>query len=71
MLNLILNENMKIYNRLRTWVLIGIIIILTIILPLLISTVNDTKTDWRQQVQNQVEMHRSLLESDNKIIAPI
>jgi ABC-2 type transport system permease protein len=53
LLNLLLNENMKIYRRLRTWILMAIIVILTTTVLLIIyftepslSEANNSRTIW-------------------------
>lgn len=63
MLNLIRNENMKIYSRVRTWVLLGILVFLTVGLPFLVATINTENADWRKQVTADVEMGRAQLDS--------
>ncbi|MGF7046308.1 ABC-2 type transport system permease protein [Paenibacillus sp. DS2015] len=35
--NLVLNENMKIYRRIRTWIMISILVVISILLPFLFS----------------------------------
>lgn len=37
-LMLVHNENMKIYRRVRTWVMLGIIIVMSILIPYLLSS---------------------------------
>ncbi|MCJ8014406.1 ABC transporter permease [Paenibacillus sp. KQZ6P-2] len=39
-LGLVQNENMKIYRRARTWVMLGILIIVTLLIPVLFSMVD-------------------------------
>ncbi|MBC8079940.1 MAG: ABC transporter permease [Gorillibacterium sp.] len=68
MLNLIRNENMKIYNRVRTWVLLGILVTLTIALPILISTSMNTEGDWRQQVQAEVDQFKPQLNTGMEVM---
>jgi ABC-2 type transport system permease protein len=62
--NLILNENMKIYRRLRTWILILVLIILTA--TVLIFVHNDlAKGDWKTNIQHEIDNdHRRLLRTD-------
>lgn len=42
MFNLILNENMKIYRRVVTWVMIGIVIVINLLAALVLYSVNDS-----------------------------
>ena len=68
MLNLIRNENMKIYSRIRTWVLLGILVFLAAGLPFLVSTINSGSDDWRKQVSADVEMMRPELNSSMEMV---
>lgn len=38
--SLVLNENMKIYRRVRTWVMLGILVVMNVLIPLLFSMVD-------------------------------
>jgi len=69
LLNLIRNENMKIYNRLRTWVLIALLVLASILLAALSQTVaNHSNQDWQSVTRQQVEMARpGLNDTDNLV----
>lgn len=45
-LKLVTNENMKIYSRIRTWVMIGMLILFNILLPVLWSLTGATMGVW-------------------------
>lgn len=65
MLNLLLNENMKIYRRLRTWILVSVVIVITTAMLIVIH--NTTKVpqadgDWKTTIQHQIEDNKRLLE---------
>lgn len=65
MLNLFLNENMKIYRRLRTWILVAVVIAVTAAMLILFHYINkvpQTNGDWRVTVQKQIDNNQRLLE---------
>lgn len=60
--NLVLNENMKIYNRTRTWVITGILIAILIIASILIKNFGGFSEDnWKEQTQKEVEVYQKEL----------
>lgn len=64
MLNLIRNENMKIYLRVRTWVLVAILVGLTCTALTVFKHVSDVpKEDWRTQTQRQINSDERSLET--------
>ncbi|WP_409344143.1 ABC transporter permease [Paenibacillus sp. MBLB4367] len=64
MFNLIQNENMKIYRRIRTWILIALLVAITAGASVIVYKVKDTVSgdSWRTDVQKQVEQDRKLIE---------
>lgn len=67
LVNLVKNENMKIYRRVRTWVLVGLLIGLVVAVSLISYSVSKNMPDlddqdWRTNLQNQVENDRNVLE---------
>lgn len=67
MLNLIRNENMKIYNRIRTWVLVGLLAAAAVLMAFLSHSLADFSQNWRSQLQQQVELARPGLTSTNEL----
>jgi ABC-2 type transport system permease protein len=69
--NLLLNENMKIYRRLRTWILAIVLIIITT--TVLIFVHNDlAKGDWKTNTQHQIvndnlRLQRTDIPADRKL----
>ncbi|MDB5055238.1 MAG: family transporter protein [Bacilli bacterium] len=62
--NLLLNENMKIYRRLRTWILILVLIVTTA--TVLVFVHNDlAKGNWKTNIQHEIDNdNRRLLRTD-------
>jgi ABC-2 type transport system permease protein len=54
--NLILNENMKIYRRVRTWILVGILIAMVFLVTIIIKkTMPDLEsTSWQEMYKNEI-----------------
>jgi ABC-2 type transport system permease protein len=69
--NLLLNENMKIYRRLRTWILILALIVTTV--TVLVFVHNDlAKGNWKTNTQHEIDndnrkLQRPDLASDRKL----
>ncbi len=68
MLSLLLNENMKIYRRLRTWILIASVIVISSIFLIVVH--NTTKVpqadgDWKTTIQHQIDENKRTLEQTN------
>ena len=65
MLNLIKNENMKLYHRVSTWVMAIILIIVVIAVGLIIKYAipddNNNTTDWKAQLTEQNLMYEETL----------
>ncbi|CAM3782286.1 ABC transporter permease [Alicyclobacillus pomorum] len=59
--NLIRNENIKIYRRLRTWILVGIILLATVLVAVVMHSRQQDTPNWKQTLitQNQ-EMQQQL-----------
>ncbi|WP_338533353.1 ABC transporter permease subunit [Paenibacillus peoriae] len=43
---LVHNENLKIYLRVRTWIMLGLLAVITAVIPMLISLVSDQVSVW-------------------------
>lgn len=67
MLNLVLNENMKIYRRIRSWILIGLLIALTATAAILTSKMMNptSQPDWKQQTAKQISQDHEMLQDPN------
>jgi ABC-2 type transport system permease protein len=69
--NLLLNENMKIYRRLRTWILVAALIVITATTLILIHN-TQPKGDWKTNVQHNIDndnrrLQRPDLPADRKL----
>jgi ABC-2 type transport system permease protein len=68
LLNLLLNENMKIYRRLRTWILVAVVIVTTATMLIVAhntSKVPEAYDDWKTTIQHQIdENKRTLLQTE-------
>lgn len=68
MLNLLLNENMKIYRRLRTWILVAVVIVITTAVLIIVHNTNkapQVKGDWKATIQQQIDNDQKMLKSPN------
>ncbi|MDI6618506.1 MAG: DUF2705 family protein [Clostridiales bacterium] len=65
MINLVRNENMKLYGRLSTWVMMAFLIILIILTGFITSfTANRTSNDnWREELEKENESLKSTVSS--------
>jgi ABC-2 type transport system permease protein len=64
LLNLIQNENMKIYRRIRTWILIGLLVLLTVSVALIMKkSASSISEDWRVQVNQQIANDKMQLQN--------
>lgn len=63
MFNLIQNENMKIYRRIRTWILIALIVVAAVGASIIVKKVSGTvdNTNWKTDIQHQIEQDKSTL----------
>lgn len=68
LLSLLQNENMKIYRRLRTWILIGILVAISCSFSI-ISRMTDTGTNegWEVRAQARLESNQAYLEESNRL----
>jgi ABC-2 type transport system permease protein len=68
LINLVLNENMKIYRRMRTWILVGLMVAFVLFLNI-ISWHSDEKKPqgdgWRTQLQQEKQQWRKMLKLPN------
>lgn len=55
MLNLIRNENMKLYGRINTWIMLGLLVIFIIVAGILTKTMTkvSTENNWKESLQKQ------------------
>ncbi|WP_219835826.1 ABC transporter permease [Paenibacillus sp. R14(2021)] len=58
-LQLVRNENMKIYRRIGTWIMFGIILLIVLVVNILSKAFSDTSTTW--QVMSNIETFCYLL----------
>ena len=60
--NFIQNENMKIYRRTGTWVMMGLIVAATLLVAI-VTNLNgsDESADWRIQAQNNIQQSEQTL----------
>lgn len=62
LLNLVQNENMKIYRRLRTWILAGILIGLVVLISIIAKTTGpSTNEGWEDRARDTVQMNQQQL----------
>ncbi|WP_274466991.1 MULTISPECIES: ABC transporter permease [unclassified Paenibacillus] len=67
MLNLIMNEQMKIYRRLRTWIL-GLLLIVIVVLAALVSHPGadaSSQENWKAQAADTIEHNKRELENND------
>ncbi len=65
MLNLIRNENMKIFMRISAWVMLGLLLLFVVAYSLILKFVEPdigSKSDWRAELTQQNEMFRKNLQ---------
>ncbi|MBD0379622.1 ABC transporter permease subunit [Paenibacillus sedimenti] len=63
LLNLIQNENMKVYRRLRTWIL-GVLLIVIVVMAATLSHVGyDDNDDWKTVAAESIEHNKKELEN--------
>ncbi|GMA50680.1 hypothetical protein GCM10025857_20370 [Alicyclobacillus contaminans] len=61
MFKLLSNENMKIYRRLRTWILLGIILLATVLVAVVIRTHEQENPNWKQTlIAQNADLQQSL-----------
>lgn len=67
MFNLIRNENMKIYCRVRTWIMIGLVLAVTIFFGIVDMNAKKTtlQEDWRSNVLSQIQKDKEALQDKN------
>lgn len=69
--NLIRNENMKIYRRWRTWVLIGITLIVLIGMGAIVKhTDKPAPPNWKDQLQTQIQSMKTQMNNPSVTIPP-
>lgn len=68
MVNLVLNENMKIYRRLRTWILVGLMIAFVLFVNIIEWHSDGKKAEgegWRAQLQQKNQQYSEILKQPN------
>lgn len=66
MLSLLQNENMKIYRRLRTWVLIGILMALMVTVSIIFkATDSGSNEGWENRTRQNIASNQRYLEENN------
>ncbi|WP_347548888.1 ABC transporter permease subunit [Pseudalkalibacillus hwajinpoensis] len=63
LMNLIQNENMKIYRRVGTWVMLSLVVI-AVLITAIFTNMNgsDNSTEWRTQAQNSIQQSEQTLQ---------
>ncbi|KUP04345.1 hypothetical protein Q73_15850 [Bacillus coahuilensis m2-6] len=59
---LVRNENMKLYSKISTWVMLSILLI-GVLMAIVVTKVVSNPTDWKQDLQKQIAMQQVDLES--------
>ncbi|WP_059351771.1 hypothetical protein [Bacillus coahuilensis] len=62
MFKLVRNENMKLYSKISTWVMLSILLI-GVLMAIVVTKVVSNPTDWKQDLQKQIAMQQVDLES--------
>ncbi|MEW8986140.1 MAG: ABC transporter permease subunit [Bacillus sp. (in: firmicutes)] len=68
MVNLVLNENMKIYRRVRTWILIGLMVALVLFINIIEWNEDGKKAQgdgWRVKLQQDNQRYSEILKQPN------
>jgi ABC-2 type transport system permease protein len=69
LLNLVLNENMKIYRRMRTWILVALLIGLCFAVSFInryeSMSSGNKNADWRAKIQEQAKSEQQQLNDEN------
>jgi ABC-2 type transport system permease protein len=64
LLNLVLNENMKIYSRIRTWIMVGLLVIITIVTSLVIYNFQPKdNSNWQENTKNNITKSEAALKN--------
>ena len=71
MLNLILNENMKIYRRIRTWILVILLFLIILGAAILVDTHLPQKDpNWRVTLQQSIVQNNKIIQQGSKSGVP-
>ncbi|KEO81001.1 ABC transporter permease [Tumebacillus flagellatus] len=62
--NLIRNENMKLYIRPRTWVLIGLVVVSLIFNAMFAAKQPEVSPDWKAKLSNEIQQETQQLQDD-------
>lgn len=66
MFNLIQNENMKIYRRMRTWILVGILIALTVSISFVMKATDKRSNEgWEDRARSSIAVNQQRLNDGN------
>lgn len=69
LLNLIQNENMKIYRRIRTWILLGVLVTLSVVVVYFIhrsASNQPSNAEWKAQLQQEIAFSKENLARMNE-----
>lgn len=68
---LIINENMKIYRRLRTWVFAALMLLVVIVVAVVVQQVSpQIDGEWREQAEGQLRQNEADLSNIGDVPAP-
>jgi ABC-2 type transport system permease protein len=64
LLNLVLNENMKIYRRIRTWIMVGLLVIITVVTSIVIFNFQPKdNTNWQEKTKINITKSEAALKN--------
>ncbi|TCS93675.1 ABC transporter permease [Hazenella coriacea] len=71
-LNLIQNENMKIYRRISSWIIVGLLLVAVLLLVFMYSPNNSSteSADWKQGLQTSIDKEKKDLEKNGDQLGP-
>jgi len=62
LLNLILNENMKIYRRMRTWIMVAVLIIIVLLVSIVMyNSQPKDNSNWQKNLKQENESNKAVL----------
>ncbi|MRG86814.1 ABC transporter permease [Salinibacillus xinjiangensis] len=67
MLSLIKNENMKIFRRIRTWIMMAIMLGAVILVAAITNGVANHEEDWETKVENEIRNYEDIIQEEQKI----
>ncbi|SMO61496.1 ABC transporter permease [Melghirimyces algeriensis] len=65
-IRLVQNENMKIFRRVGTWVMIGLLLLATVVSGLVFNNIygDQEKDQWKEDLQKQIQQDQKMLQND-------